>query len=321
MQEKDDIVADIKLAMEPEETEDGGEVLEEVEKPSRERDESGRFKAKEETDEPIVEAPKVEIEPPPAALSAAAKAQWANLPPDVRQDLIKREADIHKQFTTQDEERKFAKEMREVVTPYMAIIQAEGGTPSGAVRDLLNTAYQLRTGNPMQKAALLHQVAQQYGVDLNAYQPGRIDPNLAFMQNQFQQIQQSVNPDAIKKQLREEMEMDRINSEIEAFKANPKNTHFEQVKTRMGSLLDSGAAKDLQDAYDQACWADPTIRSTLQQAQLAEQAAKRKAENESKRKAGASVNGSQTASPSKAPTNNSIEDDIRAALKEHSGTI
>jgi hypothetical protein len=31
----------------------------------------------------------------------------------------------------------------------------------------------------------------------------------------------------------------------------------------MAGLMQSGAAKDLQEAYDRACWADPTVRAAL----------------------------------------------------------
>lgn len=327
--ENDDISADIRAAMAPEEPKDEvvenepvDEVVEEPE--TRARDEQGRFKTKEAVEEVVeipVEQPKQTISPP-ASYSAAVKAKWAELPQEVQNELAKREADVTRMMTAPDGELRMGRELKEVILPYMPIIQAEGGTPAGAIKDLLNTAYRLRTGSPQQKAALLHEVAQQYGVDLNAYQPQQADPQTAYMQQQLAQIQQQANPEVIKNQLREEMTRDRINTEIAAFASDPKNVYFEQLKPVMGSLMASGQAKDLQDAYDQACYANPTIRSTLLAQKEQEQQAKRRAENEAKRKAGASVNGSPAmASPAPKAPNSSIEDDIRAALREHSGAI
>jgi len=270
------------------------------------------------------QAPVEEVEPAPVSLSGAIKEKWKDLPADVRQEWSKRENDIHRMMTSHEGELRMGRDMKEVITPYMALIQSEGGTPAGAVRDLLNTAYVLRTGHPQQKAQLLLEVAQQYGVDLSlAAQPQQdIDPNMRIIMQEIQQLRQQANPEVLKTQLQDEMTRDMVSKEVSEFAANSSNVHFQTVRSSMGPLMMSGQAKNLQEAYDMACWANPTIRSTLLTAQNEQIRAKQKQEMDAKRKAAASVTGSpDMTSPQNRTPMKSLEDEIRDLYKEQQGGI
>lgn len=193
-----------------------------TETPVKERDEAGKFKAKE-TDP----ATEVKIEPAPQSLSGAIKAKWAELPEDVRQEWTKREGDFHQAMTRHDGDLNLGRQMKDVITPYMAQIQAEGGTPAGAVKDLLNTAYLLRTGSAQQKAQMVHQIIQTYGIDIGQAQPQEaVDPTIQNLQQQIAELKQLANPATIKKQLQEEHEAATINEEVQAFASDPANVHY-----------------------------------------------------------------------------------------------
>lgn len=280
---------------------------------------------KEEVVEPIVEeVEEKETIPAPQALSGAIKDKWSELPEDVRAEWSKRENDFHQAMTRHDGDLNMGREMKEVIAPYMATIQAEGGTPAAAVKDLLNTAYVLRTGSPHQKAEILRTVAQQYNIDMGqASQPQQQqNPELLHLQNEIAQLRQSANPEYIKSQLQEEMESANMKAEVDTFAAKSENVYLEQVKPLMASLLNSGQAKDLQEAYDKACWSDPVIRASLLSAQKEEQEAKRKAEVKAKKHAAVSINGSpDLASPSARTNNLSLEDEIKQSMLEARGSI
>lgn len=271
--------------------------------------------------EPIVEEKKEVKDDAPAALSAAAKAKWNDLPPEIKSEWSKREADIHKMFTSHDGELRLGRELKDVITPYMPIIQAEGGTPAKAVQELLNTAYVLRTGNPYQKAQILQQVAETYGIDMSLLnqQQQYVDPTIQQLQQQIAHLSQVANPDNIQRQLQERLESAKIESEIDAFAADTKNAHFNNVKPQMAVLLDSGQAKSLQEAYDMACWANPTIRSTLMNNISADEQAKRKSEIEAKKKAAVSVTGSPGVNvPNTGSPDRTLRDELRAQIRAHS---
>lgn len=257
----------------------------------------------------------------PKSWTPAAKAKFATLDPELQKYVLSREDDVHKTISRQDEERQFGKTLKDVIAPYMATITAEGGTPEKAVKDLLNTAYVLRTGTPQQKFQLIHQVARQYGVNLGT-QPQPMNQELHSLQSQVQQLTSKLQE---RETYQQQQEQATVQSKIQEFSADPKNAHFEEVKAHMAALLSGGVAKDLQDAYDQAVWARPELRSTLLQSQQAEAEAQRKVEAKAKydaaRKAGSSVSGAPgKIADAKADANLSLRDQIRANLRAAQST-
>lgn len=306
----DDVHADLAAAMK--------------ELDGNERGEDGKFVAKEqEAEEKETEAPVElvkEIPPAPQSLSAEEKAEWANLSDKARDIIARREQDYHKEFTRQDSERLFGRDLKEVITPYMAAITAAGSTPKETVGNLLNTVYRLQNGDESTRTAIVKQIAKDYGVKLEGLTDGEeyIDPTIATLQNEIRQLRELANPQALISKLTEQQEAARIESDIKAFASNPEHVHFESVRPLMTALITSGQAKDLKEAYDMACYANPTIRSTLEAKKAAEQQAKRKQEIEAKKRAASSVTGSP-ATPSNSKVTNpksSVEDDLRAVMDE-----
>lgn len=266
-------------------------------KPDRPRDEHGRFARADKpevaespapieakADEKPAEAPaQPEVQQPeaPKALAppngwtAEAKAKWHELPPEIQAAVNQREQDVHKQFSKMDEERHFGREMHRVVSPYLAQIQAEGGTPQGAVQSLLNTAYVLRNGSPQQKQQALLSVAKEFNIDLPAQVDDQTPPEYRALQERLAQLEGSLHQQTYAQQ---QATQATIQSEIQAFASDPEHTHFEEVKAEMAALLQSGRAPDLKSAYDMACWARPDIRTTLLAQQRASEEQKRREE-------------------------------------------
>lgn len=299
---------------------------------AKERDDKGRFapkeklnlppEAKEKAEKKVQEATapeeKPEVVAPPASWKAEHKEKWSEIPPHMQKAILAREEEIHKGFTRLDEERLLGKQIKETVAPYLAQIQAEGGTPITAVKDLLNTAYVLRTGDPVTKARLVAQVIQQYGVDLSlaGQQAQNVDPVLAQTQQRLMQLEQQLRQE---KELQSQQQNASIMTEIEAFSNNPENSYFEQVRADMQTLLQSGAIpaaspqKMLKEAYDRAVWANPTTRQLLLVKQAAEAESKRNEVVATKKRASGSITGSSgTTNANPAPKDRSLADEIRA---------
>lgn len=292
-------------------------------KVDRVRDESGKFakKAAEVEVKPAVEAEK--IPDAPRSWTAEEKAKWAEATPEVRKAILRREQEVEQGFTKLDEDRNFGKSLKEIVQPYMQIINAEGGTPATAIQSLLNTAYILRTAPIAQKTALFHQLAQQYGVDLSKpNNTSTVQPNhlMAQTQQEIAQLKQQIaqQPEVF----RQQQENLAIKSQIDAFAADPKNVHYEKLKPVMASLLQAGQAKDMQDAYDKASWADPEIRSANltaeTQAKETQRIADIKAKADKSRNAAVSVRGAPSINPvPNGKSTGSIADDLRNAWELH----
>ena len=289
------------------------------------RDDKGKFVAKQAepaqdtTEQPkTVETPQESIRPP-ASWSAQAKADFAALPPHIQKEVSKREGDIDKGFRERAEQLKRYEPLEQLLAPRRDLWAAAGSDEVSAVRSLL-AAQDLLDKNPVQGLQFL---ARSYGVDIASLgQPSLAQPNGGAGQpqaqpdpvaNEIQVLRQELQ--ALKQGKEQEVQQT-YTSQIEAFAANPENLYFENVKPAMAKLLTAGLASDLSDAYQQAIWADPTIRPLLQQ-----QTAKPVTDpNRAVRAklAGASVTGSPGNAPP--PTSNgSISDDIRAAMSEVQG--
>lgn len=297
------------------------EVKERHENTEEELGEKPRIEPKSPPD-PVETGNKEVLEPKkgaPTSWNAEVKSKWDAIPQDVQQQILKREEDMNKGFRQIDEERSFARQIKDVVSPYMPIITAEGGTPAGAIQDLLNTAYRLRTASPAEKGQLLYQIAQQYGADMSASSPTQsyVDPQLQQLEQRQRTIEQMIQRE---QQNYQSQQQNAIAGEIAAFQSDPTRVHFEAVKAHMAALLSSGLAKDLGDAYDQAVYARPDIRSTLLQQHSADSEAKRLADIKSKSNAARNASGSVRGAPggavsSKAAPERSLRDELKDNLR------
>jgi hypothetical protein len=274
---------------------------------------------------PGAQAPTTDA-PYPNSWKAEHRAKWDQLPPDLRQYITERETQIHKGMTAADEDRTFGKSMKDVVSPYMAEIRAQGGEPMGVMRDLLNTAYVLNKGEPGQKVELFTNLMQQYRISpqdlFNRLQGGQpqVDPQVSQLQARLDQIERERQADV---QYRKQAEEQEALGTIEAFASQPGHEHYERVRRDMGLMLQNGQAASLQDAYDRAVWADPELRSTMITATTQTDQAKREAEAAARtaaaRRAGSSVSGSPgAASPAAAQNNRSLREELEAAYQASS---
>lgn len=263
-----------------------------------------------------------DVEPikPPSGWRKEALSKWETLDPEVRDEVLRREADFHKGIEGYKQRASFADEVNAAIQPYMATIQSIGATPVKAIQDLLSSDHVLRYGTHDQKMQMVQQLAQSYGIDLNqvpTYEQPYVDPQLQALQQQIGQLQSVLSQQQTRDQ---QAEQQTLMAEIDAFKADPAHGHFEALKTEMGALLSAGIAQNLQDAYDRALWARPDLRQSLLAQQRAEADRQRREQVNQARKA-AAVNTPRAGKPASGaatpPAN--MDDDLRqqvARLKE-----
>ncbi len=271
------------------------------------------------TEQPAAEAPKHTA---PTSWAAEAKAEFDKLPAAVQAAIAKRETEVHQGFTKLDEDRGLGKQIKEAVTPYMAVIQAEGGNPVSAFKVFLNTAYQLRTAAPETKIALVRQLCQQYNIPVEGLTqptPSGQQPSPSVPQPHAQGMTQD--------QVAEIIRQERLQSEIAAFASDPANRHFSLVRPRMAELLTSGEATSLKDAYDKACDENPYVRSSLELERLRSEQDKRQTELASRAAAAKHAGGSVTGAPGastpsgRTPQNRDLREELRAQFRAAQGAV
>lgn len=243
-----------------------------------------------------------------------AAAKFATLPPEVQQEILKREEDIFKGLESYKADASIGKALKAVVQPYMHIFQSQGIDPMQQVSGLMRAHVALATGTPEQKQQFFQHLAKEYGVDLGVEAP-YVDPQVASLQKQLADLQSRLNG---REQQEAEQVRSKLQAEIDAFASDPAHQYFDEVANDIAGLLRSGAAKDLKDAYDKAIWANPITRAKEQARLTAEAEAKAKAEaaeraKQARKATGANVKSSAKAASGTAPLG-SIDDTLNAAL-------
>ena len=243
-----------------------------------------------------------------------AAAKFATLPPEVQQEVLKREEDIFKGLESYKADASIGKALKGVVQPYMHIFQSQGIDPMQQVSGLMRAHVALSTGTPEQKQQFFQHLAKEYGVDLGVEAP-YIDPQVASLQKQLSDLQSRLNG---REQHEANEARSKLQAEIDTFASDPAHQYFDEVANDIAGLLRSGAAKDLKDAYDKAIWANPITRAKEQARLTAEAEAKAKAEaaeraKQARKATGANVKSSAKAASGTAPLG-SIDDTLNAAL-------
>lgn len=254
--------------------------------------------------------------PVPKTWRADAASKWAQLPPEVQAEVVKREEDIFRGLETYKADAGFGKSMQSVLDPYMPTLKQHGIDPVQQVAGLMNAHFTLATGTAEQKQALFAKLAQDYGVQLGGDAP-YVDPAVAALQSQLQSLQSQL-------QGRERQEsaqhQQKLRSEIDSFAADPAHAYFDEVASDIAGLLKSGTAKDLADAYEKAVWANPVTRAKEQSRLTTEAVSKAQKDaaeraQAAKRAAAANVRSSSKPASGTAPLG-SIDDTLSAALAD-----
>lgn len=257
------------------------------EKDARERDEKGRFKAK--TNEEIAEpaAPEAPAEPvastePPTqdaqpekpkpavseghfrGWSPEQRAKFDALPPEAQETVLalKRDTDAH--YTRKLEEAAQTKKQLEPVSQLLNqtadIFAAQGMDPVQAIQGYANIERALTYGTFNEKLELIGKICRQYGIpfapqqQLEQYDQSEIERFALLHDRDAEKLRIQRELDSTKRNL-QEFQQQQLAQQVESFQraTNPDGTpahpHFEMVKATMGSLLASGRATTLEQAY------------------------------------------------------------------------
>lgn len=265
--------------------------------------------------------------PAPAPTDALPKSwrpelaeKWATLDPAVKAEVLRREEDIFRGIEAYKADAAFGKPIKAAMDPYMPILEQYGINPADQVRNLMNAHYTLSFGTPEQKAGLLRQLAQDYGVPL----PGAAEGEAAFVDPQVQALQQELAQ--LKSQLagfqRTQVQsvQERLRSEVEAFAAKPENDLFDKVAVDMALLIKADRNMTLEQAYQRATWANPETRQILLDRKLkADAEAQAKAQQEHAARAAQAAKATVKSAPKSASAttpSGSIDDTLRETLEE-----
>lgn len=226
-----------------------------------------------------------------------------------RDEAARREGDYHKGVQGWKQHATTGQAYEQALAPYQDTLKTLGVDGVTAVTELMKADHILRHAPESVKMQKLLELANVYRIDLSK----QFSPEIAHYEQELfktrEQLQtiQSQNAATANASL---------NSEIEGFAAAPGHELFEEVRVHMASLLSGGVAQNLDDAYQQAVFANPQTRAKLLEQQ------QRKAADDQRRQraltASGSVRGSSPASGSTGVAPNSVRGAVEAAFDAHS---
>lgn len=206
-------------------------------------------------------------------------------------EKLKGQADIAKSFT-------------QALAPHSEYLSALQVTPQDFIPALVQTEMTLRLGNPQQKAAIIQQLAHDYGIDLGEVAQQQFDPNLYSLQKQRDQLTRQLQQQNQAVQAAEQDKM--LNQVLEWANNKP---YFEDVREDMALLIETGKAKDLDEAYTKAIRLNDEVYKKTQ-LQVNNQAAK------FAKKSAVQVTGAPSGASS-LPKLETAQDRARYALAKH----
>lgn len=257
------------------------------------------------------------------------REKWAVLPPEVQQEVARREREVATALQETAGARRTAEAFTRLVEPYRALMTDE---PIKVVGGLLQTFAALRTAPPAHKAQLVARLIQDYQIPVDALasaldgqpasqQPGQppaapaLDPETLLSQAE-QRVMQRIQAQTQKAMA------EKARRETEAFVASGKAEFFDDVRDLMANALDiaarSGVALTLQEAYDRACVLHPEVSKVLEQRKLSTAATANNAATQRAKAAASSVRSQPAAAPA-APAPDDIRSQLEASISRLSG--
>ena len=295
-----------------------------------ERETNGRFLAKnpteqaadaplvqpnaDQTAEKVVEQAKPAIDAP-LSWSAEKKAEWSSVPPTVQEYILQRDKESHEAISRAGQQIKAFEPISKVIEQYGHVFQKNGLQPHDGIARMMAVNEMLESDAP----TAIREIAKAYGVNLQGETTQDADSGnreVAELKAELARVKSHLTA---QDRQREAAESQTLAREIADFAKD--KPHFESVRKVMAGLMQSGAAETMQDAYEKAIYADPTIRQSLQADAQKAAEDKRKAEEAERvvkaKKAGA-VNVKSSPAASNGPR--TMDDDLREIARKHYGT-
>lgn len=200
----------------------------------------------------------------PKAWKKEMEAHWGKLPSEVHDYVYEREENMMRGIQQYGEGYN---RWNETIKPFQEVLaQNPNVNPVQLMQNVMHNHLRMLQADPAGKVALAKQILQGYGIPLEhlvgqTAQPGQQeDPRIAALQQEIAQLRQGF-------QSTQQQQYQRVLQEqtatVESFFKDPANEFAEEVGQDILNLLQTGAAKDLADAYQKAIWLNPTVRAKV----------------------------------------------------------
>jgi len=297
------------------------------------RDEKGRFASKDEKtavkpaekmgqppDEPEpLDLPERELSTKraPEAWSPEAREYWKDIPEQAKKEIIRHNQLIYDTLDKTTEERKYARAVAQTVEPYREMIEKDGGNVIQSIGQLMDTAKKLRTSPSHEKATLVAGLIKQFGVDVQQLDraltglPVQVDPVAQRIEQEMAPVRQWQEQMAQQQRMQQQQEEQALQQKVnEFYRTEPE--FIGDVANKMAEIYDGQMS--MQEAYDEACWATPSVRKVLLQRQEAQRLQQQNEVASKAKNAAVSVGGSAPVTNPNQENPSSIREALELAM-------
>lgn len=239
----------------------------------------------------------------PIDWSPKEREDWSKIPRHLQDKIKQRETDTANLMNETAQARQTHGQFTRLTDTYGAVLSGvAGNTPMETVENLFSTVANLRMGSPIQKAQIITDLVNDYGVDIhaldaaltgtmpaqdsNAHLESMIEQRMAPM-NQFIASQQQ-SADQQRQQV-----VQAAQQEVGQFSQNAE--FFQDVRNDMADLVEMASSRgihmSMDDAYNKACALNPQIQSVLAERAQHQQLTDSRNSMESKRRASSGLSG------------------------------
>lgn len=248
-----------------------------------------------------------------------AKAEWAAVPPAVKEEMRKREADIAGYVERVKQPVAVGERFTQIVTPYLPMFEATKTDPWANVEAMFKVQERLLHGSPEEKLAIVGMLAQQSGLKLENGQlsaaEGSTSQYIKALEQRLEKLEGGVSQ--VTSTVHEARAAEMQANVVKFAQDTEAHPYFYDVADRITHLIRAGAVSNLEEAYQTAIMADPITRQKVVQAEatrVAVSEATAAAERAVKAKQTSKVNVRATARGAAAQPPGSIDDTLKDTL-------
>jgi hypothetical protein len=192
---------------------------------------------------------------------------WAKLDPAVHDYVYNREADVMRGLQMYQEGHNL---WTETVKPFSEVLkQHPSVNPVSLIQQLLHNHLSITFGTPEQKKTLAQNLLKAYGIDLSGTETSQteVTPEIRAIQTEIQALRRENqtlrNGFQTFQASQQEISLASQTKLVADFFSDPKNEFAEELGDNILHLIKTGAAADLQSAYDLACMMNPAVRAKV----------------------------------------------------------
>jgi hypothetical protein len=217
----------------------------------------------------------------PRSWKPGAREHWASLPPDVQQEVIRRESEVYRFAQNTAQARQVYDTLGQLQQQYAPALQAEGVDIITATQNLMGMVGRLRFGTPQERAQTIVGLINSYAVDVEALDAALVNGmgGQNGQPSQQQQPSQFMDPrvdqllGAITQMQNQRVEQVRTSAAQEVQTFGTGKDFFDDVREDMADLLELAARRGIdmtmEQAYERACRMNPEIDRVVAQRQAA----------------------------------------------------